>query len=83
MFNAPIDIASQKLRAPRNVRHARQNVKKGNEWMDSFSNMNRLVIEYEDIKLLVTVLDLILVSVNPVMIQKVREILRNDYDQAR
>ena len=40
-------------------------------------------MEYEDIKLLVTVPDLILVSVNPVMLEQVREILRIDYDQAR
>ena len=51
--------------------------------MDSFSNLNRLAMEYEDIKLLVTVPDLILVSVNPVMLEQVREILRIDYDQAR
>ena len=86
VFNAPTDKATQKFNVPRNItqiRNARQNFKKANEGVDSFSKLNRLALEYADLRLLMTVPDLVLVSMNPDMLDQVKEILRIDYDKAR
>ena len=85
VFNAPTDIGSQNLRVPKNVtqvRNARQRFKKLTAGTDSFNNLNRLSLECEDIRFLMTVPDLILVSTTPEMVEQAREILKIDYDRA-
>ena len=51
--------------------------------IDAFNRLNRLALEFPDIKFLATVPDLILVSVNPEMLDQVKQILKLDYDKSR
>ena len=85
VFNAPPDAGSQKIRAPRNVtqvRNARQRFKKMNKGTDSFNNLNRISLECEDIRFLMTVPDLVMVNITTEMLKQVKEILKIDYDKA-
>ena len=85
VFNAPPDVGSQNLRVPRNVtqvRNARQRFKKLSKGTDSFNNLNRISMECEDIRFLMTVPDLIMVSVTTEMIEQARQILKINYDKA-
>ena len=53
------------------------------EGVDAFNRLNRLAMEFSDIRFLATVPDLILVSVNQDMLDQVKEILKLDYDKCR
>ena len=86
VFDAPKDPSSQRFKVPRNlsqIRNARQNIKKMSEGVDAFNRLNRLAMEFSDIRFLATVPDLILVSVNQDMLHQVKEILKLDYDKCR
>ena len=86
VFEAAPDTSSQRFKVPRNlgqVRNARQNFKKMTEGIDAFNRLNRLALEFPDIRFLATVPDLILVSVNPEMLDQVKQILKLDYDKSR
>ena len=86
VFNAPSDPSTQKFKVPRNlsqIRNARQNFKKTSEGVDDFNRLNRLSLEFSDIRFLATVPDLILVSANQEMLEQVKEILKLDYDKCR
>ena len=85
MFNAPPDATSQNLLVPRNttqVRNARQRFRKEKKGSDSLTNLVRLSLEYEDMRLLIVAPDIILVSITPEMLKQVKEILKVDYDTA-
>ena len=86
VFNAPTDATSQNLLVPRNttqVRNARQRFRREKKGTDSLTNLVRLGLEYEDMRLLVVAPDIILVSITPEMLKQVREILKINYDTAR
>ena len=86
VFNAPPDVGSQSLRAPRDitqVRNAQQRFRKMNRGSDSFNNLNRISLECEDIRFLMTVPDLVMVSITQEMLKQTREILKIDYDTAK
>ena len=86
VFNAPTDATSQNLLVPRNttqVRNCRQRFRKEKKGTDSLTNLVRLGLEYEDMRLLIVTPDIILVSITPEMLKQVREILKVDYDTAR
>ena len=53
------------------------------EGIDAFNRLNRLALEFPDIRFLATVPDLILVSVNPEMLDQVKQILKLDYNKSR
>ena len=84
-FNAPADIGTQNLRVPRNITqvcNAQQRFKKMKKGTDSFSNLNRISLENEDVRFLMTVTDLFMVNMTPEIVKQAREILRIDYDKA-
>ena len=85
VFDAPSDAGSQNLRVPRNttqVRNARQRYRRMNKGTDSFSNLNRISLENEDVRLLMTIPDLVMVNITPEMLKQTRDILKIDYDKA-
>ena len=49
---------------------------------DSFNNLNRISLENEDVRFLMTVPDLVMVNITPEMLKQAREILKINYDQA-
>ena len=54
-----------------------------NRGSDSFNNLNRISLECEDIRFLMTVPDLVMVSITQEMLKQTREILKIDYDTAK
>ena len=53
------------------------------EGIDIFTKLNKLSLNYEDIRLLMTIPDLLVISINPVMLTKIKEKLKIDYETAR
>ena len=53
-----------------------------NKGTDSFNNLNRISLECEDIRFLMTVPDLVMVNITTEMLKQVKEILKIDYDKA-
>ena len=49
---------------------------------DSFNNLNRISLENEDVRFLMTVPDLVMVNITPKMLKQAREILKINYDRA-
>ena len=85
VFNAPPGAGSQNLRVPRNttqVRNAKQRYRKMVKGTDSFNNLNRISLENEDVRFLMTVPDLVMVNITPKMLKQAREILKINYDRA-
>ena len=54
-----------------------------NRGSDSFNNLNRISLECEDIRFLMTVPDLVMVSITQEMLKQTREILKIDYHTAK
>ena len=85
-MNAPPDATTQNLLVPRNisqVRNAKHRFTKQNSGSDRLTNLIRISLEYQDIRLLTVAPDLIMVSITPVMLEQVRTIMKLDYDSAR
>ena len=79
-------LQHQTLRVPRNtdqIRSARKLFKKMTEGVDIFTKLNKLALNYEDIRLLMTIPDLLVVSIQPDMLSQIKEIFKIDYDTAR
>ena len=86
VFDAPPDVGTHALRVPRDitqVRNAQQRFKRMNKGTDSFSNLNRISLESEDVRFLMTVPDLVMVNCTKEMLNQAREILALDYDKAQ
>ena len=80
--NAPTDIASQKLRTPRNketVRNAKKRIRRKNEPSDAFLSLQQMALESSDIRLLITVPELILVTIDPLMKEEMINIMNIPY----
>ena len=86
VFNAPTDATSQNLLVPRNitqVRNAKQRFRREQKGTDSLTNLIRLSLEYEDMRLLIVSPDIVMVSITPEMLKEVKQILKINYDTAR
>ena len=53
-----------------------------NKGTDSFNNLNRISLENEDVRFLMTIPDLVMVNISPEMLKQTRDILKIDYDKA-
>ena len=86
VFNAPPDVTSQNLLAPRNitqVRNSQQRFRKQKTGTDALTNLVRMSTEYEDLRFLMLSPDLVLVNITPEMLKQIREILKINYDTAK
>ena len=81
--NASEDLSSQRLRTPRNkglIRNAQKRLRRKNETNDAFIALQNMALESSDIRLLITVPELILVTIDPLMKEEMIKILNIPYD---